>query len=88
MKNYFDIFWRQIDPTDAGGQFFDRGESYQTAIYTHTAEQQKLAELSKKELDASGKFDKPIATDILTCQNILHGGRRASKLLHEKSSTL
>lgn len=64
-EELLDIFWRQIDPTDTGGQFFDRGESYQTAIYTHTSEQQKLAELSKNELAASGKFDKPIATDIL-----------------------
>lgn len=60
-----EIFWRQIDPTDSGGQFFDRGESYQTAIYTHTPEQQQLAEQSKVDLNASGKFDKPIATDIL-----------------------
>lgn len=60
-----DIFWRQIDPTDAGGQFFDRGESYRTAIYTHTPEQQQVAEQSKAALDASGKFDKPIATDVL-----------------------
>src|SRR5690606_14553575 len=44
------IFWRQIDPTDAGGQFFDRGESYRTAIFTHSQEQEKLAEQSKQEL--------------------------------------
>ena len=41
-----------------------RGESYQTAIYYHTPDQQRLAEKSKSELDASGKFDKPIATEI------------------------
>ena len=34
-EELLDIFWRQIDPTDAGGQFFDRGESYETAIYHH-----------------------------------------------------
>ena len=59
------IFWRQIDPTDAGGQFFDRGESYRTAIFTHSPEQEELAVKSKQELDSSGKFDKPIQTDIL-----------------------
>lgn len=59
------IFWRQIDPTDPGGQFYDRGESYRTAIYTHTPEQQRLAEQSKKALEQSGRFDKPIATDII-----------------------
>ena len=63
-EELLDIFWRQIDPTDSGGQFFDRGESYQTAIYYHTPDQQRLAEKSKSELDASGKFDKPIATEI------------------------
>lgn len=59
------IFWKQIDPTDSGGQFFDRGESYQTAIFYHTPEQLQLAEQTKAELDATGKFDKPVATDIL-----------------------
>ena len=59
------IFWRQIDPTDSGGQFFDRGESYQTAIFYHTPEQQQLAEASRNELEDSGKFNKPIATEIL-----------------------
>lgn len=59
------IFWRQIDPTDTGGQFFDRGESYETAIYYTTEEQRKMAEISKEALDASAKFDKPIATEII-----------------------
>ena len=60
-----DLFWRQINPTDSGGQFFDRGESYETAIYYHTEEQRIMAEKSKEALDASGKFDEPIVTDIL-----------------------
>ena len=64
-RELLDIFWRQIDPTDSGGQFFDRGESYQTAIYYHTSEQQEIAEKTKSELDNSGKFVKPVATDIL-----------------------
>ncbi len=64
-EQLLDIFWRQIDPTDTGGQFFDRGESYETAIYYHTEEQRDLAERSKEVLEASKKFDKPIATDIL-----------------------
>lgn len=59
------IFWRQIDPTDEGGQFFDRGQSYETVIFTHTDEQQALAEKSKTALANSGKFDKEIATKIL-----------------------
>lgn len=59
-----DIFWMQIDPTDAGGQFHDRGESYTTAIFTHSEEQHALAESSKEKLAASGRFSKPIVTPI------------------------
>ncbi|MET1013969.1 MAG: peptide-methionine (S)-S-oxide reductase MsrA [Paenisporosarcina sp.] len=59
------IFWQQIDPTDEGGQFFDRGSSYQTAIFYHNNEQKEVAEQSRAELQASGKFNKPIATPIL-----------------------
>lgn len=58
-------FWQQIDPTDAGGQFNDRGESYQTAIFYHNEQQKQQAEQSKKELEQSGKFSKPIVTPIL-----------------------
>ncbi|MDD1505291.1 peptide-methionine (S)-S-oxide reductase MsrA [Lysinibacillus xylanilyticus] len=58
-------FWTLIDPTDAGGQFYDRGESYTTAIFYHNDEQLDLAERAKAELQASGKFDKPIAVKIL-----------------------
>ena len=59
------IFWRQIDPTDDGGQFADRGEQYMTAIFYHDGEQKTLAEISKKKLEDSKKFDKPIATKII-----------------------
>lgn len=64
-KKLVELFWQQIDPTDAGGQFHDRGESYKTAIYYNSEEQRQIAEQSKKELEASGKFNKPIVTDIL-----------------------
>lgn len=60
-----ETYWQQVDPTDAGGQFFDRGDSYRTAIFYHNEEQQRLAEESKQALEASGRFDKPIATQIL-----------------------
>lgn len=64
-EKLLDIFWRQIDPTDAGGQFADRGSQYATAIYYVNDEQKKVAQESKKKLEESGKFDKPIATAIL-----------------------
>lgn len=60
-----DIFWRQIDPTDPGGQFQDRGSSYRTAIFYHDEEQRQKAEASKQALEKSGRFDKPIVTQIL-----------------------
>jgi peptide methionine sulfoxide reductase msrA/msrB len=60
-----DVFWRQIDPTDAGGQFVDRGSQYRPAIFYHNDEQKKLAEKSKEELQKSGKYQKPIVTAIL-----------------------
>jgi peptide-methionine (S)-S-oxide reductase len=59
-----DAFWRMVDPTDGGGQFCDRGHSYSTAIYTLNDAQAKLAEQSKKELEASGLLKAPIATEI------------------------
>ncbi|MGI6307966.1 MAG: peptide-methionine (S)-S-oxide reductase MsrA [Dethiobacteria bacterium] len=59
------IYWRQIDPTDHGGQFFDRGEPYQVAIFYHNAMQKEKAEASKKALAESGKFERPIVTRIL-----------------------
>lgn len=64
-ERLLEVFWQQIDPTDEGGQFNDRGETYKTAIYYHTEEQKQKAEESKHALEASGKFKKPIVTDIL-----------------------
>jgi peptide methionine sulfoxide reductase msrA/msrB len=59
-----DIFWKQIDPTDPTGQFGDKGSQYHTAIFYHNEKQKKLAEESKKDLDNSGRYDKPIVTEI------------------------
>ena len=57
-------YWRQFDPTDAGGSFVDRGHQYASAIFVHNAEQRRLAEASKKALGESGRFDDPIVTPI------------------------
>lgn len=64
-EKLLDVFWKQINPTDAGGQFVDRGSSYRSAIFYHGDEQKRLAEESKKKLAASARFDKPIITPIL-----------------------
>ena len=59
------LFWIQIDPTDEGGQFSDRGTQYKTAIFYHDQNQKRLAEESKNSLDESGKFNNPIVTSII-----------------------
>ena len=65
LEKILEIFWRDIDPTDSGGQFADRGTQYQTAIFYSTDEQKRIAEESKKKLQESGRFDRPIVTKIL-----------------------
>ncbi len=60
-----EIFWRQIDPTDRDGQFADRGSQYQPVIFYHDDTQKEIAQISKARLEASGRFQDSIATDIL-----------------------
>jgi len=64
-EKILDAFFRHIDPTDAGGQFGDRGPYYRSVIFYHDEEQKRLAEKSREELGKSGRFDKPIVTEIL-----------------------
>lgn len=64
-EKLLDVYWQQIDPTDAGGQFVDRGSSYKTAIFYHSEAQRQTAETSKQALGASGRFAKPIVTEII-----------------------
>ncbi len=64
-KELVDYFWRYIDPTDPGGQFVDRGRQYRSAVFYHDENQRRIAEKSKETLNRSGKFDKPVVTDIL-----------------------
>ena len=60
-----DIYWKQINPTQSDGQFTDIGPSYRAAIFVADADEKKIAEASKEKLAKSGKFDKPIVTEIL-----------------------
>lgn len=59
-----DIYWHNIDPTDPEGQFVDKGPQYRTAIFYHNLKQKEIAEKSKRELEESGVFDKPVVTEI------------------------
>jgi len=64
-EQLLEIYWRQIDPTQADGQFTDIGPSYRAAIFYGNAEAMKIAQASKDKLTRSGKFRKPIVTEIL-----------------------
>lgn len=59
-----EVFWRSVDPTDGGGQFCDRGQSYETAVFTHSAEQHRQALASKQALEKSGVLGAAIVTPI------------------------
>jgi len=59
------VFWHSVDPTDDGGQFCDRGQSYETAIFALDAEQRRAAEASKSALEKSGALQAPVVTRIL-----------------------
>ena len=64
-EELLDFFWRHVDPTDPGGQFVDRGTQYRSVIFYHDEEQKRLAEKSKETLNRSGRFDKPVVTEII-----------------------
>ena len=64
-ERLLEIFWREIDPTDDGGQFVDRGPQYRTVVFVHDDAQRAAAEASKAALAAGGRFERPIVTRIL-----------------------
>jgi peptide-methionine (S)-S-oxide reductase len=63
-EKLLEVFWSNVDPTDAEGQFCDRGDQYKTAVFFHDEEQRRLAEESKQKLVDSGRLKKPITTPI------------------------
>lgn len=60
-----EVFWRQIDPTDGGGQFADRGPQYQAAVYFGNEDEKQAALASRQRLAKSGRFAKAIVTEVL-----------------------
>jgi peptide methionine sulfoxide reductase msrA/msrB len=68
-QQLLDYFWRHIDPLDAGGQFVDRGSQYRSVIFYQDEEQMRLAQKSKEALDHSGRFKKPVVTEIVKFTN-------------------
>ncbi len=67
-QQLLEVYWRQIDPTDGGGQFVDRGHAYSSAIFYHDTEQRRQAEESRLTLGKSGIFAKPLVTAIMPAQ--------------------
>ena len=63
-KKLVDVFWKNVDPLDAHGQFCDKGDQYRPAIFTHNDEQKQIAETSKAALAASGRFKQPIVVAV------------------------
>lgn len=64
-EQLLEVFWRNIDPTDPGGQFVDRGNHYAPGIFVRDEQQRRIAEDSKRALDSSGRFEEPVVTEIL-----------------------
>lgn len=64
-EQLLEVFWQQIDPTDAGGQFVDKGPQYRSAIFYLTSGQKQAAETSKAALAKSGRFNRPLVTEVL-----------------------
>ena len=61
-QQLLDVYWRNVDPLDDGGQFCDRGEQYKTAIFYHNDEQKRLAEQSK--IKAAERLGRKVVTPI------------------------
>mgnify|MGYP001508041180 FL=1 len=72
FENILDVYFKTFDPTDDGGQFFDRGESYQPVIFYHDDNQKKAAELKKQQIDEQGIFNTHVITTIKPYKNYNH----------------
>jgi peptide methionine sulfoxide reductase msrA/msrB len=79
-----DVFWRQIDPTDPGGQFADRGPQYRSAIFYHNEEQERLAKKSRQDLEKSGRYDTPLRTEI-TKASVFYRAEEYHQDYHKKN---
>lgn len=64
FEELISTYWQVTDPTDASGQFMDRGDSYRPVIYYYNRDQKEIAEQSKQELQDSGKYKDPIVVTI------------------------
>ena len=64
-EQLLDVYWRNVDFLDAGGQFCDRGDQYRSAIFVLDDAQKQAALESKRKLEQSGRYDSPVVTKIV-----------------------
>lgn len=64
-ETLLDVFWKQVDPTDEGGQFVDRGKQYSSAIFYHNEKQKQIAQISKQKIKNLKIYDNPIITPLI-----------------------
>lgn len=83
-EQLLDVFWHNVDPLTADGQFCDHGAQYRSAIFVHDDEQRRLAEASKQRLQASGRFDRPIVTEIVQA-SAFYPAEAYHQMYHEKN---
>lgn len=84
-EDLVNVYWQQTDPTDAGGQFVDRGDSYRPVIYYSNDEEKQIAEASKKQLDESGRFKDPVVTSIEE-REVFYPAEEYHQDFHKKNS--
>ena len=80
------VYWRNIDPLDDGGQFCDRGPSYESAIFVDGEAQRRAAKASKAQLTASERFEEPIVTPIKKLEAFYPADEAYHQDYFEKSS--
>jgi len=83
-EQLLDVFWHNIDPVSAEGQFCDRGHQYRSAIFYRGEEQRRLAEESRQRLDESKRFDRPIVTEIVAA-SAFYPAEEYHQKYHEKN---
>jgi peptide-methionine (S)-S-oxide reductase len=87
FEKLLDVFWGMHDPTQVNRQGPDFGSQYRTAIFFHTPEQEATAKKVKAELNASGKFKRPIATEITAAGPFYRAEEYHQKYLEKRGAT-
>jgi peptide-methionine (S)-S-oxide reductase len=87
FEHLLEVFWGLHDPTQVNRQGPDFGSQYRTAVFFHTPEQEATAKKLKATLDASGKFKRPIATEITAAGKFYRAEEYHQKYLEKRGAT-